>query len=76
MINEFRKAVLNYDDAARRLAEEAVEKNIDPIKAIQEGPVKGIIEFGDRYGRKVIFLSELMVGANACICSLKGVFSK
>ena len=75
MINEFRKAVLNYDDAAKRLAEEAVEKNIDPIKAIQEGPVKGIIELGDSYGRKVIFLSELMVGAKACICSLKGVFS-
>lgn len=68
IINELRKAVVNYDDeAAKRLAEEAVKKNIDPIKAIQEGPVEGIIELGEKYGSKVIFLPELMVGANACI---------
>jgi len=62
-----RNAVLTYDDeAAKRLAEESIRRKIDPIKAIQEGPVKGIIELGERYGAKDIFLAELMAGANTC----------
>ncbi len=68
IIEGLRKAVVNYDDdAAKRLAEEAVKKNIDPIKAIAEGPVKGIAELGEMYGAKKIYLPELMVGASACI---------
>jgi methanogenic corrinoid protein MtbC1 len=68
IIEELRKAVLNYDDeAAEKLAEEAVKKNIDFLKAIKEGPVKGITELGEKYSTKEIFLPELMVGANACI---------
>lgn len=68
IIEELRKAVLNYDDeAAEKLAEEAVKKNIDFLKVIQEGPVKGITELGKKYSTKEIFLPELMVGANACI---------
>ncbi len=68
IIEGLRKAVVNYDDdAAKRLAEEAVKANIDPIKAIAEGPVKGIAELGEMYGAKKIYLPELMVGANACV---------
>lgn len=68
IIDELRKAIVNYDDdAAKKLAEDAVKKNIDPLKAIQEGTVKGITELGEKYANKEIFLPELMVGANACI---------
>lgn len=70
IIEGLRKAVVNYDDdAARRLAEEAVKANIDPIKAITEGPVKGITELGEMYGAKKIYLPELMVGASACVAA-------
>lgn len=66
-----RKSVLNYDvEGAKRRAEEAMRKNIDPVKAIQEGPVKGIMELGDKFGAKEIFLPELMVGADACIVAV------
>ena len=68
IIEELRKAVLNYDDeAAEKLAEEAITKNIDFLKVIQEGPVKGITELGKKFSTKEVFLPELMVGANACI---------
>lgn len=68
IIEGLRKAVVNYDDeAAKKLAEEAIQKNIDFLKVIREGPVQGITELGKKYSTKEIFLPELMVGANACI---------
>jgi trimethylamine corrinoid protein len=68
IIEELRNAISNYDDeAAEKLAEEAIKKNIDVLKVIQEGAVKGITELGEKYSTKEIFLPELMVGANACI---------
>lgn len=67
VIEGLRNAVLTYDDeAAKRLAEESIRMKIDPVKAIQEGPVKGIIELGEKYAAKDIFLAELMAGANTC----------
>lgn len=71
IIEELRKAVLNYDDeGAKRLAEEAVKKNIDPVKAIQEGPVRAIIEIGNKYNEKEIYLPELMVAADECLVAV------
>jgi methanogenic corrinoid protein MtbC1 len=36
IIDGLRKAIVNYDDdAAKKWAEDAVKKNIDPLKAIQ-----------------------------------------
>lgn len=68
IIDELRNAVVNYDEeSVKRLANEIIEKDIDPLKAIQEGLVKGINEVGEKFGAKEIFLSELMVAAEACL---------
>ena len=65
------EAVLNYNvEDATRLAEESVRKNIDPVKAIQEGPVKGVMKLGERFGAQEIFLPGLILGAEACIAAV------
>ncbi len=71
VIDGLRNAVLNYDDErVKRLANEAIEKGVDPLRAIQEGLVKGINEVGEKFGAKEIFLSELMVAAEACLAGM------
>jgi corrinoid protein of di/trimethylamine methyltransferase len=66
-----RNAVVNYDDeGAKRLAKEAIDKGVDPLKAIQEGLVKGINQVGEKFGAKEIFLSELMIAAEACLAGM------
>jgi len=71
IIDGLRNAVVNYDDeSAKRLAKEAIKKGVDPLKAIQEGLVKGINQVGEKFGAKKIFLSELMVAAEACLAGM------
>jgi methanogenic corrinoid protein MtbC1 len=71
IINGLRTAVVSYDEeGVRRLANLAIEKGIDPLRAIQEGLVKGINEVGEEFGSKKIFLSELMVAAEACLAGM------
>jgi len=71
IIDGLRKAVVDYDEeSAKRLANEVIEKGIDPLKAIQEGLVKGINEVGEKFGAKKIFLSELMIAAEACLVGM------
>ena len=71
IINGLRNAVLNYnDEGVKRLANEAIEKGVDPLKAIQEGLVRGINEVGEKFGAKEIFLSELMIAAEACLAGM------
>jgi len=60
------KAVRDYDnDRARLLAEEAVEKGIDPVEALEEGLAKALREVGDRFGRGEAFITELIAAAQA-----------
>lgn len=71
IIDGLRNAVVNYDDeGAKRLAKEAINKGVDPLKAIQEGLVKGINQVGEKFGAKQIFLSELMIAAEACLAGM------
>ena len=60
------EAVRDYDnDRARLLAEEAVEKGIDPVEALEEGLTKALREVGDRFGRGEAFITELIAAAQA-----------
>ena len=71
VLEGLKKAVLSYDvDGAKKFAEMSVKMKIDPIKAIQEGPLEGVIELGNKFGAKEIFLPELMVGADACVAAV------
>jgi corrinoid protein of di/trimethylamine methyltransferase len=59
------KAILNYDgkDAAR-WAKEAVQQNIDPIKAI-DAMTAAIKQIGDGFGSGELYLPDLVGGADA-----------
>jgi trimethylamine corrinoid protein len=71
IVDGLRNAIANYDEeSVKRLANKVIEKEIDPLKAIQDGLVKGINEVGEKFGAKEIFLSELMVAAEACLVGL------
>ena len=72
IIDGLKKAVVNYDDeVVKKLANKVIEKGFDPLKAIQEGLVKGINEVGKKFGAKKIFLSELMIAAEACLAGME-----
>jgi len=71
IIDGLRNAVVNYDEeGVKRLTNEVIKKGIDPLKAIQDGLVKGINEVGEKFGAKEIFLSELMIAAEACLAGM------
>jgi corrinoid protein of di/trimethylamine methyltransferase len=60
-------AVMAYDaDLVKKLVGEAISNGEDPIKMMNEGLSRAIIEIGDKFGREEIFLVELMVAADAC----------
>jgi len=60
-------AVIAYDaDLVKRLVNDAISSGEDPIKIMNEGLSKAIIEIGDKFGKEEIFLVELMVAADAC----------
>ncbi len=66
ILAEMSEAVRDYDDQrARRLAEEALERGIDPVEALEEGLAKALREVGDRFGRGEAFITELIAAAQA-----------
>ena len=68
LLEEIRQAVLNYDEElVKKLVTEAIKKGMDPIKVMNEGLSRAIREVGDLFGEEKIFLSELMLAANACM---------
>jgi corrinoid protein of di/trimethylamine methyltransferase len=59
-------AVVSGDvDAVTGAAKEAIEKRVDPVKAIENGLSKGAKIIGDKFERLEIFLPELLVAAEA-----------
>ena len=64
ILGELRDAVLYFDDdAARRLAEEAVAAGMDPVLVLEEGLAKALREVGDSFGRGEAFVTELIAAA-------------
>lgn len=66
ILEELGEAVRSFDEAgARRLAEEAVERGVDPVEALEEGLARALREVGDRFGRGEAFITELVAAAQA-----------
>jgi corrinoid protein of di/trimethylamine methyltransferase len=60
------EAVVACDrDAVVEAAEKAIEKGVDPVKAIEEGLSKGARIIGDKFDKLEIFLPELLIAADA-----------
>jgi len=52
-------------DAVVKAAQQAIEKGLDPVKAIEKGLSKGAITVGEKFDRLEIFLTDLMMAADA-----------
>ena len=60
------EAVVACDrDAVVKAAQQAIEKGLDPVKAIEKGLSKGAITVGEKFDRLEIFLTDLMMAADA-----------
>jgi trimethylamine corrinoid protein len=66
ILEGLREAVRNFDEElSKSLAEKAVEMDIDPVEALEEGLAKALREVGDRFGRGDAFITELIAAAQA-----------
>jgi len=63
-IEQLKNAVINYElDSVKELAQNMLEKGIDPLEAIENGLAEGIKIVGEKFGAGEIFLPELIMGA-------------
>lgn len=66
VLEDMYQAVLNGNiDLAKDSVEESLKQNIPPLKAIEEGLVKGLREVGTRFGEGELYLTDLIMGAEA-----------
>lgn len=66
ILNDLGDAVKNFDETrSKSLAEQAIQKGIDPAVALEEGLARALREVGDRFGRGEAFITELVAAAQA-----------
>ncbi len=66
LLRKLSDAVISCDrEAVVKAAQQAIEKGLDPVKAIEKGLSKGAIAVGDKFDRLEIFLTDLMMAADA-----------
>lgn len=64
VIERLKNAVINYEvDSVKDIAQEVLEKGVDPLQAIDKGLAEGIKIVGKKFGDGEIFLPELIMGA-------------
>lgn len=60
------QSILDTDDeAAKEIAQKALEDGIDPLDMINEGFSEGIRQMGDLFDRGEVFLPGLLIGSEA-----------
>lgn len=68
-------SVVNHKmDVAKSASQEALDKGLDPIEAINEGLVKGMGIVGDLYAERKIYLPQVLVSANCMYLGLDILF--
>jgi len=66
ILDRLRTAIVAGDDAmVRKFIEEAVEKKVDPLEVLEKGLIPGIREVGEKFERMEIFLTGMMLAADA-----------
>ena len=66
LFEALRQAVIGGDpQETKRLSEKAIEENVDPLLALEEGLGKGIKVVGDAFGCGDMFLPDLIIAAQA-----------
>jgi trimethylamine corrinoid protein len=76
-IKESYDAVMAFDiEGTKKIVKEALGSGEDPVKLMNQGLSKAIIEIGDKFGKEEIFLVELMIAADACMAGVDLVKKK
>ena len=66
ILNKLTNAVVDCDiEAATKIAEEALQADVDPVLAIEEGLARGVKIVGDKFATGEAFVSELMIAGQA-----------
>ena len=66
IVENLTKSVVEYDiDGAAKWAREVVQAGIDPLVAIEDGLAKGIQMISDKFQNGEIFITELVIAAEA-----------
>jgi len=66
LLRKLSEAVISCDsEAVVKATQQAIEKKLDPLKAIEKGLSKGAIIVGDKFDKLEIFLTDLMMAADA-----------
>ncbi|MFB0501183.1 MAG: corrinoid protein [Candidatus Bathyarchaeia archaeon] len=66
LLRKLSEAVICCDrEAVLKATQEVIEKGLDPVKAIEKGLSEGAIAVGDKFDRLEIFLTDLMMAADA-----------
>ena len=72
ILDKLVNAILNYNpEEAVKAAEEAIQKGVDPIEAIEEGLAKGLRIVGEKFSMGEAFLPELVIAAEAMKQAIK-----
>ncbi len=71
------QAVITGDtDSVVGVAKAAIEKGVDPVRAIEKGLSKGAKTIGDKFEKLEIFLPELLVAAEAMKAGLEVLLAR
>lgn len=76
-IKDSYEAVMAFDiDGTKEIVTKALKEGVDPVRLMNDGLSKAIIEIGDKFGKEEIFLVELMIAADACMAGVELVKKK
>ena len=65
-LEKLSKSVIDGDvDTVRSIVKDSLKAGMNPLEIVDKGLAKGIRTVGERYGRGEIFLTELLMGAEA-----------
>ena len=66
------QSILDADEeAAVKIAAEALEAGLEPVEMIDGGFARGIREMGDLFERGTVFLPTLIIGSEAMVAAVK-----
>jgi trimethylamine corrinoid protein len=72
LLNTMAQSVIDGDtETACRLAKEALEKNLDPVVAIESGYAKGMETVGGRFEKGDCFLPEVLLAEEAMTAAVE-----
>lgn len=72
ILSELENSVKNLqEEEAVEAAKKAIAAGVDPVEAIEDGLAKGIREVGEKFGRKEMFVVELIYAAEIMAGAIK-----